>query len=185
MSGITPTCVGKTRARAIQRLRYQDHPHVCGEDMLSAPTPHAVTGSPPRVWGRQLDPELYLRRRRITPTCVGKTVRHHDDLSEHGDHPHVCGEDWARAGTRARICWITPTCVGKTRRHRLHTHGKRDHPHVCGEDTVANAKPPHSLGSPPRVWGRPHGAALWYTVSRITPTCVGKTSRGHTYRDRH
>ncbi len=33
---------------------YQDHPHVCGENVNSNSAPSRAKGSPPRVWGKRI-----------------------------------------------------------------------------------------------------------------------------------
>ncbi len=70
---ITPTCVGKTRSTTSSKASWEDHPHVCGEDLDSK--------------------SRSTTRRRITPTCVGKTCGARARALACRDHPHVCGED--------------------------------------------------------------------------------------------
>ena len=48
------------------------HPHVCGE-IQSLSRAVAARGSPPRVWGNLRARSSGHRRRRFTPTCVGKS----------------------------------------------------------------------------------------------------------------
>ena len=51
---ITPTRVGKS-VGSHRSLRYdQDHPHACGENWERVCLHSALTGSPPRVWGKYL-----------------------------------------------------------------------------------------------------------------------------------
>ena len=62
--------------------------------------------------------------------------------------------DWARAGNRAE-----------------------DHPHLRGEYSLAMVLRPMIRGSPPLAWGILCFGAITAPILRITPTCVGNTSR--------
>ena len=71
----TPTRVGKTQSIVCYRRDMKVHPHACGEDPYSAAVRRAISGSPPRVWGRQINMACFLFFYRFTPTHVGKTRR--------------------------------------------------------------------------------------------------------------
>src|SRR5437764_718352 len=94
------------------------------------------------------------RRRRFTPTCVGKLV-HVEPLVGHPLR-------------------FTPTCVGKLGSGRPPRHAPSVHPHVRGEAPSAPAPAPTLVGSPPRAWGSWPGVGLHLRELRFTPTCVGK-----------
>ena len=51
---ITPACAGKTRSVCVPDRIREDHPRVCGENVLSICPPYSGIGSPPRVRGKQL-----------------------------------------------------------------------------------------------------------------------------------
>ena len=90
--------------------------------------------SPPRVWGKAIRANLKISRKRITPTCVGKSDYLCSFQRVRKDHPHVCGEKtrkqnriernygspprvWGKVGRRINTgigVRITPTCVGKS-----------------------------------------------------------------------
>ena len=89
---ITPTCVGKRAKSTSSRLLRRDHPHVCGEKFGTLIIAVLDTGSPPRVWGKDVWQTAYGDSRRITPTCVGKRFSISGYNSSVRDHPHVCGE---------------------------------------------------------------------------------------------
>ena len=89
---ITPTCVGNTPQWPCDWPPRRDHPHVCGEYLLSVILLARLVGSPPRVWGIPCGDLKLQKRFRITPTCVGNTEYHPGNRTEVEDHPHVCGE---------------------------------------------------------------------------------------------
>ncbi len=91
--GITPTCVGRTPAGPLRASRGGDHPHVRGEDRAPPAADARFSGSPPRAWGGPRERRHPPRRRRITPTCVGRTCAGPRSDSRPADHPHVRGED--------------------------------------------------------------------------------------------
>ena len=151
--------------------------------------------SPPRAWGGLRRSRRSRSRKRLTPTCVGRTHGRTGPLVRLPAHPHVRGEDIRPAlmTTRARgsppRAWgglnaavnilragrLTPTCVGRTSTGSLVTRGLTAHPHVRGEDVYGDARGVYEAGSPPRAWGGrvPHNPAG--VTDRLTPTCVGRT----------
>ena len=191
----TPTCVGKTRRGRRTFKKGGKHPHVCGEDGKGAFGPGEDQETPPRVWGRHQPSEVRRGPFGNTPTCVGKTGRAFSLGSGFWKHPHVCGEDifstlrifisletpprvWGRRFTfyaEDGSSGNTPTCVGKTgSRSRSRLCGWK-HPHVCGEDLPCANLVHGTSETPPRVWGRHNKHKERYTMTRNTPTCVGKT----------
>src|SRR5947209_19504962 len=93
-----------------------------------------MAGSPPRTWGKRPRRHLRLRRRRFTPTHVGKTRPQPLRIARGTVHPHARGENacaafasesyagspprtWGKrppARASGPICRFTPTHVGKT-----------------------------------------------------------------------
>ena len=70
---ITPACAGKTLEGIRCSWGNQDHPRVCGENVLTRFPARQRLGSPPRVRGK---PSTIFGREstlRITPACAGKT----------------------------------------------------------------------------------------------------------------
>ena len=72
--GITPACAGKTRAAEVTAVGGEDHPRVCGENVLLTSVTLSGAGSPPRVRGKQADLSKISACTRITPACAGKTI---------------------------------------------------------------------------------------------------------------
>ena len=134
-------------------------------------------------------------RRRIIPTCVGKSENPAHGALVRTDHPHVRGEKSANRNRSSTICgsspraWgkggrlagrvdrqrIIPTCVGKRSQERGQMCWHTDHPHVRGEKIMASPKMRHAHGSSPRAWGKAWRADRSQLQSRIIPTCVGKS----------
>ena len=91
--GITPACAGKTAEPVRKRLRFLDHPRVCGENRGYLFEHNGRKGSPPRVRGKQTVGKREAVHRGITPACAGKTEREPHAKAGCLDHPRVCGEN--------------------------------------------------------------------------------------------
>ncbi len=173
------------------------HPHVRGEDTRTIPASLLARETPPRAWGRPLQHPNPGASPRNTPTCVGKTEIEPDINHCNEKHPHVRGEDlvtqtsstatletppraWGRPKADSRPafrCGNTPTCVGKTQVRAKDFMLQQKHPHVRGEDLRLLTPQVHHKETPPRAWGRLNVDTGTASVSRNTPTCVGKTKR--------
>ena len=151
---IIPTCVGKRPSSDAIGTSPTDHPHVRGEKQFCEPAHSFPHGSSPRAWGKARRERSHGDLNRIIPTCVGKSA----------------DPAWARVGLR-----IIPTCVGKSERYALAGVECADHPHVRGEKRVRGASTCPQAGSSPRAWGKVQRGGHRNAVSRIIPTCVGKS----------
>ena len=169
----TPTHVGKTPASRAAATLPTVHPHTRGEDGTIMFSLIARSGSPPHTWGRRMHGERGERRRRFTPTHVGKTpslflapslfrftpthVGKTDpaDLvlsSVTGSPPHTWGRR-PRHPPAARGCRFTPTHVGKTAAPRTAPTGSAVHPHTRGEDWRARSRRPSGITVHPHTRG--------------------------------
>jgi len=139
--------------------------------MTSAPA--AITGSPPRAWGKAGSSRGVHLCLRFTPTCVGKRSSPGQGVVQSPVHPHVRGEKnratssgcspggsppraWGkdRVGLRARGSdRFTPTCVGKSRRGKRSWGTPPVHPHVRGEKSAHHHGPPRGMLVHPHVRG--------------------------------
>ena len=65
---------------------------MCGEksDVVNGDQP--ITGSPPRVRGKEMKMFALKENIRITPACAGKSRESVNQTRIHQDHPRVCGE---------------------------------------------------------------------------------------------
>ena len=129
---LTPTCVGRTGESPRIVREGSAHPHVRGEDSTPRPRPRGPSGSRPRAWGGHRRQALRRRLRRLTPTCVGRTLDEGVGL----DSPR-----------------LTPTCVGRTACDHATGEHLEAHPHVRGEDATGVSADGMWRGSPPRAWG--------------------------------
>ena len=89
---ITPAHAGK---RIKLRKRHSicgDHPRACGEKTMRFIIASTVSGSPPRVRGKEKTPVGHLPDLGITPAYAGKRWRGFARCQNVRDHPRVCGE---------------------------------------------------------------------------------------------
>ena len=70
---------------------------------------------------------------------------------------------------------ITPADAGKTTATSGRGFAAKDHPRGCGENLAAALQASYSLGSPPRMRGKPDTPAEETETDRITPAGAGKT----------
>jgi len=68
---ITPACAGSRLFVFLGNTTLQDHPRVCGEQMIFFYLFACNIGSPPRVRGAAIKIYKHLRHKRITPACAG------------------------------------------------------------------------------------------------------------------
>ena len=74
MVRITPASAGKTWIIPITSSFVQDHPRVCGKDILMFFLPFRNRGSPPRLRERPITGMQTMFTDRITPASAGKTA---------------------------------------------------------------------------------------------------------------
>ena len=158
-------------------------------------------GSPPRMRGKVFE-QVYTRIPfRITPACVGKSIRPSSMASVPWDHPRVCGEKnqvstaqenakgspprmRGKGNTRGKLAQcdgITPACAGKSWSRRAESRKKRDHPRVCGEKALKSWLMSGDVGSPPRVRGKECSWASMTAFVGITPAYAGKRVTDQNY----
>ena len=70
---------------------------------------------------------------------------------------------------------ITPADAGKTNINGFNDNISQDHPRGCGENPMTKRAYRRTLGSPPRMRGKPATAAVTAAAARITPADAGKT----------
>ena len=69
---ITPAYAGKSMQALASRSTPQDHPRVCGEEIITGLDLGGDDGSPPRMRGRELSQRGRKFSGRITPAYAGK-----------------------------------------------------------------------------------------------------------------
>ena len=72
----------------------QDHPRVCGKDLIPCAKAHCCKGSSPRVREGPYISNFLSFHFRITPACAGRTIKASRCQLYHQDHPRVCGKDY-------------------------------------------------------------------------------------------
>ncbi|RZM14177.1 hypothetical protein LDELB18P2_0843 [Lactobacillus delbrueckii] len=195
-NGITPTCVGNTVYHNVIIFGDVDHPHLRGEYAATDCEDYEKMGSPPLAWGILDLADVLDGAARITPTCVGNTLKPWEIFPNWEDHPHLRGEYCENCGYRFTtfgsppLAWgillafrlvvaalrITPTCVGNTKIEQLQKTHAKDHPHLRGEYRSGNRWTIKGLGSPPLAWGIHAISDVALPGWGITPTCVGNTA---------
>ena len=195
--GITPAYAGKRRDFSYTQLHGKDHPRTCGEKAASRAIPSSgqghprtcgekfgkwstkgrITGSPPRMRGKDVTSVIRNCTARITPAHAGK--RQHQGLYPQAgrvtpahagkrrsapprcrppeDHPRMCGEKQLRQAIAVQHIGSPPHVRGKVRLSGCLLHCSGDHPRMCGEKEVESVFIVAVVGSPPHVRGK--GAA--------------------------
>ena len=91
-SGIIPTRMGTSCEEKNKYRLTWDHPHACGDKLISDLSEDGFSGSSPRVWGQVSILSSAISLRRIIPTRVG-TRRFRRRMPRCSwDHPHACGD---------------------------------------------------------------------------------------------
>ena len=153
---------------------YKEHPRVCGENDVEGDCLARVTGTSPRMRGKQ----LALASKEIgagnIPAYAGKTGFGLRLGLGCGEHPRVCGENldvlapwWRDAGTSPRMRGKPgrrepyayrrgniPAYAGKTNRNNHMYLSYLEHPRVCGENGKASASFMTEAGTSPRMRGK-------------------------------
>ena len=194
--GLIPACAGKTTACYELNSDMRAHPRVCGENDCLLCTQFRHAGSSPRVRGKRPMSIHKIKTAGLIPACAGKTRESAECASYVRAHPRVCGENGiarvmqiTRYGSSPRVrgkrlpgrngpCSgrLIPACAGKTPWPANYVPIKGAHPRVCGENGEASAKSRKSIGSSPRVRGKPLHLHVSHTVGRLIPACAGKTT---------
>ena len=171
---IIPTRVGTSWRGLNLTSVARDHPHACGDKVVSFPFVVVVLGSSPRVWGQAQGAAVFFCDERIIPTRVGTRFAQSQRRKAYKDHPHACGDKVLKVsvveiflGSSPRV-WgqaygyphpnyrdrIIPTRVGTRNNKLIYRRDIQDHPHACGDKFGAIKRISPKLGSSPRVWGQ-------------------------------
>ena len=177
----------------------RDHPRACGENTTRITSRSVRGGSPPRVRGKRFLGVVHCVTLRITPARAGKTNSGSATAEYRRDHPRACGENYnddpkscGDEGSPPRVrgkladleiaLWlagITPARAGKTGQEKHREPADEDHPRACGENAATVYVSPGTMGSPPRVRGKPGETEPLRSLGRITPARAGKTGLQH------
>ena len=95
--GLIPAYAGKTSGLGLIQAAVTAHPRVCGENRCTFVHLPPLTGSSPRMRGKQiLEPRLSITRRLI-PAYAGKTSSALLHRLRGWAHPRVCGENVSKS----------------------------------------------------------------------------------------
>ena len=131
--GITPAYAGKTRALLFHFVVDEDHPRVCGENILPFSVTDNILGSPPRMRGKQRGGWLINESGRITPAYAGKTSRCCRGEGQTQDHPRVCGENFSSQSLIILASGSPPRMRGKLSPRLKYIMGKGITPAYAGK----------------------------------------------------
>ena len=90
--GITPAHAGKRRPCFFLASLVQDHPRACGEKVTPSRMLVGMSGSPPRMRGKEEAEQRLFGEFWITPAHAGKSRWPNSAPLRAEDHPRACGE---------------------------------------------------------------------------------------------
>ena len=90
--GIIPTRVGTSSKHTHLGLPVEDHPHACGDKLVSDIASSRMVGSSPCVWGQEFSAFFCSSSCLIIPMRVGTRDFEIIENRYGGDHPHACGD---------------------------------------------------------------------------------------------
>ena len=131
--GLIPARAGKTETREFTAIGVPAHPRACGENDAVETIPATLSGSSPRVRGKQTPDRRRLDAGRLIPARAGKTRARARTCGGGGAHPRVCGENQAVRGLHAEGMGSSPRVRGKHRRGRARLGGRRLIPACAGK----------------------------------------------------
>ena len=132
---------------------------------------------------------------RLIPAHAGKTPFPAQNTSPWRAHPRACGENRSdprraadRRGSSPRMRGklpridpsefqrgLIPAHAGKTLDRTLETQDREAHPRACGENVILIRQISKTLGSSPRMRGKPRQTSRRPRRHRLIPAHAGKT----------
>ena len=140
------------------------HPRACGENLLVVVRNKAVSGSPPRLRGKSIDPIYAAGVMRFTPAPAGKIPNHPRITLATPVHPRACGENVDIFFSKSIATGSPPRLRGKCLIQNQ-PYPAPVHPRACGENVRPCRQRQYS--------------------SRFTPAPAGKIARGNLALARH
>ena len=193
--GLIPARAGKTPARPPRGRTPRAHPRACGENSGREMPSMSTRGSSPRVRGKLQRHRQVAVAGRLIPARAGKTSSPTRTTLKSRAHPRACGENRWRSswvppmggssprvrGKRGRLrrpcgrLGLIPARAGETTGAMSSNCAGTAHPRACGENSRGSAPWGPSLGSSPRVRGKPLAHARRGQVLGLIPARAGKT----------
>ena len=112
---------------------------------------------------------------RNIPAYAGKTCSGVWSPGFIKEHPRVCGENWSILQIGASWCRNIPAYAGKTAGVAFQIRVRREHPRVCGENSKGFIRVFLSVGTSPRMRGKPRNRGDLMDANRNIPAYAGKT----------
>ena len=171
------------------------HPRACGENTALVTVASYIGGSSPRMRGKPCRRSCGVSGSRLIPAHAGKTLARSLARTLARAHPRACGENLkgqleavtgggssprmrgkpSVAVKRLNVCGLIPAHAGKTRRRPRTSDARRAHPRACGENQDADNQSAATLGSSPRMRGKPFTRTIEMFRWRLIPAHAGKT----------
>ena len=192
---IIPAHAGQTVASCGVSTAVSDHPRACGANWSNVTVEGDPDGSSPRMRGKLAPPVVRAWARRIIPAHAGQTWCSLGYLPMLSDHPRACGAnrrspDTNRTNTGSsprmrgkpcsfvcsfRFLRIIPAHAGQTGNRIAVRLLITDHPRACGANVSAQLAGWPSIGSSPRMRGKPDKVQIYGEIGRIIPAHAGQT----------
>ena len=173
--GIIPAYAGNTQSPRRTRIRWRDHPRICGEHQSDTWSRTRLVGSSPHMRG--------------TPSAMRHAHR------RTGDHPRICGEhrivgsvQYVREGSSphmrgtlehgepvVQVHGIIPAYAGNTVRPWPWPWRRGDHPRICGEHVILGGDADVDRGSSPHMRGTRNPPVPSLVPVGIIPAYAGNT----------
>ena len=193
---LIPAHAGKTRNTTVMLSKSRAHPRACGENVRVGELLEGSAGSSPRMRGKRRESIPLSVWVGLIPAHAGKTVVYTQAAQVSSAHPRACGENRTldtkavkKAGSSPRmrgklgcgggvygVTGLIPAHAGKTANRAGCGTCRPAHPRACGENAPVNKKPFCSLGSSPRMRGKPAGGGYDCVASGLIPAHAGKTA---------
>ena len=172
---LIPARAGKTGTGSSSTARPRAHPRACGENIKEIVQTSIEPGSSPRVRGKRRHRRRDARNSGLIPARAGKTPATMFAVFREGAHPRACGENLPMdmvgeksMGSSPRVrgkrhdllgdeadVGLIPARAGKTTATPTAMRPSAAHPRACGENPSAVGSVMPSIGSSPRVRGKP------------------------------
>ena len=157
-------------------------------------------GSSPRMRGKLWQIDGQVLPLRIIPAHARQTQVAPPETPGRPDHPRACGANVAvdplaqgAGGSSPRMRGklgvilfqklakrIIPAHAGQTARHSTPCNGTPNHPRACGANSGVMVRRHMSVGSSPRMRGKPCGPHACRHRTRIIPAHAGQTPKSNT-----
>ena len=173
--GIIPAYAGNTPCRRRIRVRWWDHPRICGEHKAKTASANVNKGSSPHMRGTHT---LWLECCRllgIIPAYAGNTSHRRRIGCIPRDHPRICGEHGVVAVSGAVHLGSSPHMRGTPDQRADEQTNRGIIPAYAGNTMTRDSCPPIWLGSSPHMRGTLSLVHAAEQFDGIIPAYAGNT----------